>query len=67
MSLKTFYIKFDILLSQINDELPFYSVVTGDFNTRCSGWLRNDITNFVGKEIDFNPLILKINQSRALN
>ena len=38
---------------QINDELPICSVVTGDFNARCSRWWRNDITNFAGKEIDF--------------
>ena len=37
---------------QINDELLICSVVTGDFNARCSWW-RNDITNFAGKEIDF--------------
>ena len=28
--------KFDILLSQINDELPICSVVRGDFDARCS-------------------------------
>ena len=50
---ENFCIKFDILLSQINDELPICSVVTGDFNARCSRWWRNDITNFAGKEIDF--------------
>ena len=50
---ENFCIKFDILLSQINDELPICSVITGDFNARCSRWWRNDITNFAGKEIDF--------------
>ena len=52
MSLKTFE-KLDILLSQINDELPVCSVVAGDFNARCSRWSRNDFTNFARKEIDF--------------
>ena len=37
----------------INDELPICSVVTGDFNARCSRWWRNNITNFAGKEIGF--------------
>ena len=50
--LKTFT-KFDILLSQINDELSICSIVTGDFNAQCSRWWRNDITTFTGKEIDF--------------
>ena len=50
---ENFCIKFVILLSQINDELPICSVVTGDFNARCSRWWRNDITNFAGKKIDF--------------
>ena len=45
-----FCIKFDILLSQINDELP---ICSDDFNARCSRWWRNDIRNFAGKEIDF--------------
>ena len=50
---ENFGTKFDILLSQINDELPIWSIVTGDFNAWCSNWWRNDITNFAGKEIDF--------------
>ena len=35
--LEIFCTNFDILLSQINDEFPLCSVVTGDFNTRCNG------------------------------
>ena len=50
---ENFCIKFNILLSQKNDELPICSVVTGGFNARSSRWWRNDITNFEGKEIDF--------------
>ena len=50
---ENFCTKFDILLGQINDELPICSIVTSEFNARCSGWQRNDITNFAGKEIDF--------------
>ena len=50
---ENFCIKFDILLSQINDEIPICSVITGEFNAPCSRWWRNDITNFAGKEIVF--------------
>ena len=50
---ENFCIKFDILLSQINDKFHICSVATGDFNTRCSRWWRNDITNFAGKGTDF--------------
>ena len=50
---ENFCIKFDILLGQINDEIPICSVITGDFNARCSRRWRNNITNFAGKEIDF--------------
>ena len=50
---ESFCINFDILLSQINDELPICLIETGDINARCSRWWRNDITNFAGKEINF--------------
>ena len=50
---ENFWIKFDILLSQINDELPICSVLAGDFNALCSIWWKNDVTNSAGKEIDF--------------
>ena len=42
---------FDIVLSQINNERPAYSVITGDVNARCSRWCRNDIKNSTGQEI----------------
>ena len=29
---------FDIRLGNINDEIPLSSIVTGDFNARCSRW-----------------------------
>ena len=44
---------FDLLLNNINGELPIFSIVTGDFNARCSSWWKNDITNTPGQEIDF--------------
>ena len=53
---ENFCTNFDILLSQINDELPIYSIVASEFRTGCSRWWRNDITNFAGKKIDFQTL-----------
>ena len=47
-----FCTKFDLLLSNINQEFPLCSIVTGDFNARCSRWWQNDITNSAGQEID---------------
>ena len=45
---KTFCTKFDILLSQINDEFPLCSIVTGYFNARCTNWWKDKITNSTG-------------------
>ena len=45
---KNFCINVDILLNNINDELPLCSVVTGHFNARCYRWWENDITNLQG-------------------
>ena len=47
-----FCTKFDLLMSSINDELPLCSVITGDFNARCSRWWKNDINNPAGQEIE---------------
>ena len=49
---KNFCTKFDLLMSSINDELPLCSVITGDFNARCSRWWNNDINNPAGQEIE---------------
>ena len=43
---------FNLLFSNINNELPLCSVVTGDFNARSSNWWKNDITNSAGQELD---------------
>ena len=50
---KNFCTNFDILFNNINDELPLCSIVTGDFNARCSSWWKNDITNLQGQEVDY--------------
>ena len=47
-----FCVNFDLLLNNINDEFPTSSIVTGDFNARCSSWWKNDITNTPGQETD---------------
>ena len=48
-----FCTKFYLLISSLNNELPLYSIITGDFNARCSRWWKNGITNSAGQEIDF--------------
>ena len=53
---KRFCTNFDILLNNVNDELPLCSIVTGDFNARCSRWSKNDITYLQGQELDFLAL-----------
>ena len=50
--IENFCANFDLLLSNINEELPICSIITGDFNARCSNWWKNDITNSVGQELD---------------
>ena len=49
---KIFGKKFDILLSQINDEFPICSIVTADFNAPCKNWLKDNNINKIRKEID---------------
>ena len=43
--LENFCTSFYIVLNQINDELPICSIVSSNFNARCSSWWRNDIRN----------------------
>ena len=47
-----FCVSFDLLLNNIDDEFQICSIVTGDFNTCCSSWWKNDITNTPGQDID---------------
>ena len=53
---------FDILLNNINDELPLCSIVKGDFNACGSRWWKNDITNLQGQELDSLTLSAGYNQ-----
>ena len=57
---KNFCTNFDILLNNINDELPLCSIVTGDFNARCSKWWKNDITNLQVKSLTHSHYQLDI-------
>ena len=47
-----FCTKFDLLLSNINQEFPLCSIATEDFNACCSRCWQNDITKSAGQEID---------------
>ena len=49
---ENFCVNFDLLLSNINEEIPICSIITGDFNARSSNWWKNDITNSVGQELE---------------
>ena len=42
----------NLVLSNINDEFPICSVVTGDFNARNARLWKNDITNSASLELD---------------
>ena len=53
---------FDILLNNVNDELPLCSIVTDDFNARYSRWRKNDTANLQGYELDSLTLLAGYNQ-----
>ena len=59
---KNFCTNLDILLNNINDELPLCSIVTGDFNACCSRWWKSDIPNLQGQELDSLTLSAGYNQ-----
>ena len=58
-----FCTNFDILLNNINEELPLCLTVTGGFNAHCSRWWKNDITNFQGQEFHSFTLSAGYNQN----
>ena len=47
----TFLSNFQMLLNDINNRKPSLSVVTGDFNSRCSSWWSNDINTTEGLKL----------------
>ena len=49
---ENFCVNFDLLLSNINEEIPICSIITRDFNASSSNWWKNDVTNSVGQELD---------------
>ena len=48
---ENFCVNFDLLFSNINEEIPICSIITGDVNAHSSNWWKNDITNTVGQEL----------------
>ena len=40
-----------MLLNEINNRKPSLSVITGDFNSRCSSWWSNDINTREGLKL----------------
>ena len=60
--LKHFCTNFDILLNNINGELPLCSIVTGNFNACCSKWWKNNITKLLGQEFESRTLSAGYNQ-----
>ena len=47
----TFLSNFHMLLNEINNRKPSLSVITGDFNSRCSSWWSNDINTTEGLKL----------------
>ena len=47
----TFLSNFQMLLNDIDNRKPSLSVVTGDFNSRCSSWWSNDINTTEGLKL----------------
>ena len=47
----TFLSNFQMLLNEINNRKPSLSVITGDFNSRCSSWWSNNINTTEGLKL----------------
>ena len=47
----TFFSNFRKLLNDINNRKPSLSVITGDFNWRCSSWWSNNINTTEGLKL----------------
>ena len=47
----TFLSNFQMLSNDINNRKPSLSVVTGDFNSRCSSWWSNDVNTTEGLKL----------------
>ena len=48
---EVFLSNFQMLLDKINNRKPSLSVITGDFNARCSSWWSNDINTTEGLKL----------------
>ena len=49
---ENFYLELNLLLTNINNNLPACSIVIGDFNAECSKWSSSDKNNIAVLEID---------------
>ena len=49
---ENYYSELNLLLTNINNNLPACSIVIGDFNAECSKWSSSDKNNTAGLEID---------------
>ena len=59
---ENFCTSFDILLNNINVELPLCLIVTGDSNTRYSRWWKKHFTRLKGQELNSFTLSTGYNQ-----
>ena len=50
--IQSFCDSFDILMNNINSLNPAISIITGDFNGKCSKWYSFDASDNIGKELD---------------
>ena len=50
--LANFCSNLDLILSNINDQHPAFSIVTGDFNANFLKWRATDKNNMAGFELD---------------
>ena len=49
---QTFSDSLEILMNKINSLNPEISIITGDFNGKCSKWYSFDTRDNIGKELD---------------
>ena len=50
--LENFCSELNLLLTNINNNQPAWSILIGDFNAKCSKWCSSDRNNVAGLEID---------------
>ena len=48
---EAFLYNFQMVLNDINNRKPFLSVITGEFNSRCSSWWSDDMNTKEGLKL----------------